>query len=60
MMVLRAGLLNSRVRWLLCCAFFVVVLYATIPDYGKRSVRHYIDYKFPSAVFAITDVGGLF
>ncbi|ETM32575.1 hypothetical protein L914_20034 [Phytophthora nicotianae] len=28
---------------------------ATIPDYGKRSVRHYIDYKFPSAVFAITE-----
>ncbi|OWZ12376.1 DEAD/DEAH box RNA helicase [Phytophthora megakarya] len=27
---------------------------ATIPDYGKRSVRHYIDYKFPSTVFAIT------
>ncbi|CAI5729513.1 unnamed protein product [Peronospora effusa] len=24
------------------------------PYYGKRSVRHYIDYKFPSAVFAIT------
>ncbi|POM80615.1 DEAD/DEAH box RNA helicase, partial [Phytophthora palmivora] len=28
---------------------------ATIPDYGKRSVRHYIDYKFPSTVFAITE-----
>ncbi|KAG1710545.1 hypothetical protein DVH05_013271 [Phytophthora capsici] len=28
---------------------------ATIPDYGKRSVRHYIDYKFPSAAFAITE-----
>ncbi|CAH0518760.1 unnamed protein product [Peronospora belbahrii] len=27
---------------------------ATIPDYGKRSVRHYIDYKFSSAGFAIT------
>ncbi|CAI5736473.1 unnamed protein product [Peronospora destructor] len=26
----------------------------TIFNYGKRSVRHYIDYKFPSAVFAIT------
>uniref|UniRef100_A0AAV1T5I5 ATP-dependent RNA helicase n=1 Tax=Peronospora matthiolae TaxID=2874970 RepID=A0AAV1T5I5_9STRA len=32
-----------------------LIVYATIPDYGKRSVRHYIDYKFPSAVFAITE-----
>ncbi|KAL7682745.1 putative primosomal protein N' [Plasmopara halstedii] len=28
---------------------------ATIPEYGNRSVRHYIDRKFPSAVFAITE-----
>ncbi|TDH68002.1 hypothetical protein CCR75_002483 [Bremia lactucae] len=28
---------------------------ATIPDYGKRSVRHYIDHKFPSVVFAMTE-----
>ncbi|KAE8882158.1 hypothetical protein PF003_g33829 [Phytophthora fragariae] len=27
----------------------------TVYYYGKRSVRHYIDYKFPSTVFAITD-----
>ena len=33
-----------------------LIVYATIPDYGKRSVRHYIGYKFPSAVFAITEV----
>ncbi|KAL4087743.1 hypothetical protein PRIC1_013630 [Phytophthora ramorum] len=33
----------------------MVLCVATIPDYGKRSVRHYIDYKFPSAVFAITE-----
>ncbi|RLN61950.1 hypothetical protein BBJ29_003418 [Phytophthora kernoviae] len=26
----------------------------TIFNYGKRSVRNYIDYKFPTAVFAVT------
>lgn len=42
----------------LFCVFLlsILILNATIPDYGKRSVRHYIDYKFPSAVFAITKV----
>lgn len=29
---------------------------ATIPNYGNRSVCHYIKYKFPSAVFAMTEV----
>jgi hypothetical protein len=30
--------------------------YATIPDYGKRSVRGFIEHKFPDAHFAITQV----
>lgn len=34
------------------CGFF----YATIPDYGKRSVRQFIEYKFPNAHFAVTQV----
>ncbi|KAF1326770.1 Dead/deah box RNA helicase, partial [Globisporangium splendens] len=34
---------------------FVLCVYATIPDYGKRSVRQYIEYKFPSAQFAVTE-----
>lgn len=31
-------------------------MHATIPDYGKRSVRQFIEYKFPNAHFAVTQV----
>jgi hypothetical protein len=32
------------------------VFYATIPDYGKKSVKDFINYKYPNAVFAETEV----
>ncbi|TYZ65888.1 hypothetical protein PybrP1_003024, partial [[Pythium] brassicae (nom. inval.)] len=32
-----------------------IFMHATIPDYGKRSVREFIARKFPSAVFAVTE-----
>lgn len=52
--VVSACLLNPRA--LTVCVLCLLILHATIPDYGKRSVRQFIEYKFPNAHFAVTQV----